>query len=217
MTELYTSKEEEKKKPTSGKKEEKRGFIPKQKGSSFSSLLVLPRKSVHFETQEPEEEILLILRRHWLTNIPWFLTGIILFFAPLGLTFFPLLESFPPRFQFIFVVVWYLILLMFVYEQFLTWFFNLSIITDERIIDVDFINLTTKKISDADIDRIQDVTFTNNGAFGTIFNYGDVIVQTAAELPEFVFEAVPQPASVANILQRLRTEEKVEALEGRIR
>lgn len=217
MTELYTSKEEEKKKPTSEKKEEKREFIPKQKGSSFSSLLVLPRKNIHFETQEPEEEILLILRKHWLTNIPWFITGIILFFAPLVLTFFPLLESFLPRFQFIFVVIWYLILLMFVYEQFLIWFFNLSIVTDERIIDVDFINLTTKKTSDADLDKIQDVTFTNNGVFGTIFNFGDVIVQTAAELPEFIFEAVPQPASVANILQRLRTEEKVEALEGRIR
>ncbi len=83
--------------------------------------------------------------------------------------------------------------------------------------DVDFLNLTTKKVSDADLEKIQDVTFTNNGAFGTIFNYGDVIIQTAAELPEFVFEAVPQPASVANILQRLRTEEKIEALEGRIR
>jgi hypothetical protein len=106
---------------------------------------------------------------------------------------------------------------MFVFEKFLTWFFNLSIVTDERIVDVDFINITTKKISVADLDKIQDVTFTNNGVFGTIFNFGDVIVQTAAELPEFIFEAVPQPASVANILQRLRTEEKVEALEGRIR
>jgi hypothetical protein len=215
MTELYTSEDERKAAPA--KKEQKREFIPRHKGSSLSSLLVLPRKNIHFETQEPEEEILLILRKHWLTNIPWFLLGLTLFFAPLVLTFFPLLDSFPPRFQFIFVVFWYLVLLMFVYEQFLSWFFNLSIITDERIIDVDFINLTSKKISDAELDKIQDVTFTNNGVFGTIFNYGDVIVQTAAEMPEFVFEAVPQPASVANILQRLRTEEKIEALEGRIR
>lgn len=216
MTELYTSKKE-KEKPVPEKKEEKREFIPKPKGNPLSSLLVLPKKNVHFETQEPEEEILLILRRHWLTNVPWIILGVIFFFAPLALSFFPLLESFPPRFQFIFVVFWYLILLMFVYEKFLIWFFHLSIITDERIIDIDFLNLTTKKISDADIDRIQDVTFTNNGVFGTIFNFGDVIIQTAAQVPEFVFESVPQPGSVANILQRLRTEEKIEALEGRIR
>jgi len=93
----------------------------------------------------------------------------------------------------------------------------MSIITDERIIDVDFINLTTKKVSDADLDKIQDVSYTNSGAFGAIFNYGDVIVQTAAEINEFVFDKVPNPGKVADILQRLRTEEKIEAIEGRVR
>jgi hypothetical protein len=77
--------------------------------------------------------------------------------------------------------------------------------------------LTTKKVSDADIDKIQDVSFTNAGALGAIFNYGDVLVQTAAEIVEFVFERVPNPAGIANVLQRLRTEEKIEAIEGRVR
>lgn len=116
-----------------------------------------------------------------------------------------------------FVIFWYLIVIMFVFERFLAWFFNMSIITDERIIDVDFTNLTTKKVADADIDKIQDVTFTNNGAVGTIFNYGDVLVQTAAEVVEFVFDSVPNPGRVADILQNLRMEEKREEIEGRIR
>jgi len=194
-----------------------RDFIPDKRGHGLSSLLTLPSSSVRFETQEPEEEILMILRAHWTTNIPWVFMGGLLFFAPVVLSFFPLLSSFPLRFRFMFVVVWYLILLMFVFEKFLSWFFNMTIITDERIVDVDFINLTTKKISDADIDKIQDVSYTNAGAIGTIFNYGNVTVQTAAEVQEFVFENVPNPAKVANILQRLRTEEKQEAIEGRVR
>lgn len=199
------------------KKETERDFIPSRRGWAASSLMLRPNKNVHFDTQEPEEEILMIIRAHWITNFHWVIISLILFFSPIVLTFFPLLSSFPPNFRFMFVVVWYLVLLMYVFEQFLSWFFNLTIITDERIIDVDFINLTTKKVSDADIEKIQDVTYNNSGAFGAIFNYGDVLVQTAAELTEFIFEKVPNPALIVSILQRLRTEEKVEAIEGRVR
>jgi len=194
-----------------------RDFLPPKKGHSLSSMLISPSANVRFETQDPEEEILMILRAHWLTNIPWFIVAVLLFFAPTVLRSFPLLDSFPIRFQMMFVVVWYLILLMYVFERFLSWFFNMTIITDERIVDVDFLNLTTKKVSDTDLDKIQDVSFTNAGAIGAIFNFGDVLVQTAAEVTEFVFEKVPSPADVAKILQRLRTEEKIEAIEGRVR
>ena len=194
-----------------------RDFLPPKKGHSLSSMLISPSANVRFETQDPEEEILMILRAHWLTNIPWFVVAVLLFFAPTVLRSFPLLDSFPIRFQMMFVVVWYLILLMYVFERFLSWFFNMTIITDERIVDVDFLNLTTKKVSDTDLDKIQDVSFTNAGAIGAIFNFGDVLVQTAAEVTEFVFEKVPSPAEVAKILQRLRTEEKIEAIERRVR
>ncbi len=222
MPDLYLSSqpketEPEKEPQIPVKKTTLRTFLPPKEGHSLSSLLVLPKKNVKFDTQDPEEEILLILRRHWITNTTWFFIAIVLLFAPMVLTFFPLLSSFPERFRLVFVIIWYLVLLMFTFEKFLSWFFNMTIITDERIIDIDFLNLTTKKVSDCELDKIQDVSFTNSGAFGTIFNYGDVTVQTAAEIVEFVFEDVPRPAKVAEILQRLRTEEKIEALEGRIR
>lgn len=224
MPELYSSKPAtaataDSKPPENSRGEETRtrDFLPPKKGHSLSSFMVLPSKNVRFETQEPEEEILMILRAHWVTNLPWVFASVVLFFAPAVLRYFPLLSSFPARFQLIFVIVWYLVLLMFIFERFLMWFFNLSIITDERIIDIDFLDLIRKKVSDADIDKIQDVSFNNADAFGAIFNYGNVLVQTAAEIAEFVFGRVPNPAKVADVLQRLRTEEKIEEIEGRVR
>jgi hypothetical protein len=220
MPELYSAQPKTEKKAgtsTGTKVKSLREFLPKPKGGSLSSLLVLPGSKVRFETQEPEEEILLILRSHWITNLSWILLAVILSFIPVSLLYIPLLQSFPARFQLMFVIIWYLVLLMFIFEKFLTWFFNITIITDERIIDVDFFNLTTKKVSDAELDKIQDVSFTRKGVFQTIFNFGDILVQTAAEHAQFVFEKIPEPSEVANILQRLRTEEKIEALEGRIR
>lgn len=217
MPDLYTSDQPKEPSVKEVKKTTKRDFLPPKCGHSLSSFLALPKKCVRFDTQDPEEEILLILRRHWITNIPWFLVAVILLFAPVVLAIFPLLVSFPEKYRFVFVIIWYLVTLMFVFEKFLVWFFNMTIITDERIVEVDFINLTTKRVSDCDLDKIQDVSFTNSGAIGTIFNYGNIRVQTAAEIVEFVFEDVPRPAKVAEVLQRLRTEEKIEALEGRIR
>lgn len=223
MKELYSAnqkdevKRKEEEKVNLVAEEKRRDFLPEENGNPLSSLIVKPPSKVRFESQDPEEEILLIVRSHPITNLPWMGIALIWFLAPLVLNFFPLLDSFPFKYQVAFVIIWYLILLMFILERFLSWFFNLTIITDERIVDVDFINLTTKKVSDAELEKIQDVSFTNAGAIGTIFNYGDVVVQTAAEIPEFVFENVPKPAEVAKILQRLRMEEKIEALEGRIR
>ena len=224
MPELYTSKPVTPPTPTPVQPDKglsladkARLFLPNKSGNSLSSFWILPSEKIRFETQEEEEKILMILRRHWLTNLPWFFMAIVLFFAPGLLQYVPLLDSFPAKFQLMFVIVWYLIVIMFVFERFLAWFFNMSIITDERIIDVDFANLTTKKVADADLDKIQDVTFTNNGAIGTIFNYGNVLVQTSAEVVQFVFDSVPNPSKVADVLQHLRAEEKQEAIEGRIR
>jgi hypothetical protein len=47
-----------------------------------------------------------------------------------------------------------------------------------------------------------------------MFNYGDVVVQTASEVPNFNLEAVSDPNRVAKILQDLRHAEEHEGQEG---
>ena len=49
------------------------------------------------------------------------------------------------------------------------------------------------------------------------FNYGDILVQTASEIPNLEFSSVANPEIVADILQDLRIEEEIEKLEGRLR
>jgi hypothetical protein len=41
------------------------------------------------------------------------------------------------------------------------------------------------------------------GVVRTMFDYGDVFVQTAGEVPRIEFEAVPHPDKVAKILREL--------------
>lgn len=206
----------EKKEKPSGKDNT---LVKKIKGRSYgplSSFCYFP-SGVKFASKDSKEEIVLFLRRHWITNIPWIAISLILLFAPGVLGNFPILSFLPDNFQFIAVAIWYMVVTAYILESFLDWFFNVCIATDERVFDVDFVNLIYREITDANLDQIQDVTVRMGGAIRTIFNYGDVIIQTAGEVPRIEFTAVPNPDKVAKILRELRVEEEVEKMEGRVR
>lgn len=179
----------------------------------LSAFYLWPEK-VDFENKNDEEKIILLLRRHIITNVGWILIAIIMLFAPMVVSRFPILDFLPGSFRFIAVLVWYLITTAYILENFLNWFFNVYIVTTERVIDFDFVNLIYKEVSDADINKIQDVTYKMGGVIRTLFNFGTVLIQTAAEVENFDFEDVPNPAKVASILQGLRLEEEKEDRSG---
>ena len=164
--------------------------------------------NVTFENREKEEKIILLLRRHQITNLSWIVVGVLMFLAPVILTVFPLLSFLPARFQFVAVLGWYMVSFAFVLEKFVVWYYDIFIITNERVLDIDFYNLIYKEVTDASLDKIQDVTYSVGGVGRAIFNYGDVLIQTAAELENLRFQAVPWPDKIAKILQDIRMEEK---------
>lgn len=219
MPDIYISERQKENKGSAKKTSEKKGRKGSVSGKNFNPLSSFCQnpQGVNFETQESEEKVVLLLRKHPITNLGWISISILMTIAPLVLFFFPLLEFLPTNFKFISILGWYLITIAFALQGFLTWFFNVYIVTDERVVDIDFYNLIYKEVSDANIDKIQDVTYKMGGGIRTLFNYGDVVIQTAGENPNFNFEAVPTPDKVASILQDLRIEEEEERLEGRVR
>lgn len=172
---------------------------------------------IDFETRESQEKVILFLRQHPIVNVPWILISILMILAPSFVSSFELLGTIPANFKFVFLLLWYLITLAYSLEKFLTWFFNVYIVTDERIVDIDFYNLIYKEVSDAQIDKIQDITYTMGGVVRTLFNYGNVFIQTASEVPNFEFLAVPKPDRVVRVLQDMQMEEEQEKIEGRVR
>lgn len=190
--------------------------LPMQERRPMASFLMRPN-GVSFETREDEEQVILFLRKHFITNLPWVFVSIVMFCVPSFVNILGILDSIPANFRFIFILIWYLITMAYTLESFLTWFFNVYIVTDERIIDIDFYNLTYKEVSDANLDKIEDVTYKMGGVIRTLFNYGDVLIQTAAEVTNFDFLAVPYPDKVVKVLQDLRMEEQQEVIEGRVR
>ncbi|MEP7167351.1 MAG: PH domain-containing protein [Candidatus Woesebacteria bacterium] len=186
-------------------------------GNVFSAYCPKP-SGVTFDLQHDDEPVLLILRQHPIVNIPWILITLFLSIAPvIFLPLVPVLQFFPGRFGSLAILGWYTIVLGYALEQFLIWFFNIYIITDERIIDVDFYNLLFKKVSEAKIENIEDITTSNNGFLQSIVDYGDIRIQTAAEIPEIEFERVPHPDKVQKFLSEMIDQEEQEKIEGRVR
>lgn len=184
-------------KKTSGESDQKR------KGHSrnpFASYSYHPA-NVSFESIENGEKIILFLRQHPVVNFKWMIIAVLMALAPLLLTIFPLLEPLPSNFKVVALMGWYLLVLAYIIEGFYRWFFNIYIVTNRRIVDIDFFNLIYKQVSSARLGKVQDVTYRVGGAFRTTLNYGDVFIQTAAEVPTIDFLAVPNPREVTGVIR----------------
>lgn len=185
-------------------------------GGLFSALSIFP-KATKFEAQDEEEKIILLLRPHFVTNIWWILISLAMGFIPLVWPYIPIISLLPDNYLFVLVLFWYALILTFIFERFLMWFFSVNIVTDERVMDVDFYGLLFKHVSVAQLDRIEDVNYFQKGILGAFFNFGDVLIQTAAEITGFVFNKIPNPDRVVKVLSELIAQEKQEELEGRVR
>lgn len=80
--------------------------------------------------------------------------------------------------------------------------------------DIELKDLVYKKISATKISLVQDVNYQQAGTIRTIFNYGDILVQTAGATDNFFVNAVPKPEVVVEVMETLigkGTEEKENA------
>ncbi|MBD3250417.1 MAG: hypothetical protein GF381_02505, partial [Candidatus Pacebacteria bacterium] len=138
--------------------------IKKEEPTSNPLIAFAPKpENVGFDSQLKNEEVVLMLRMHPITQLGKALIALIASFIPILIFSSPFLDFMPFRFKLATFVGWYLLLATYTIETFLTWFFNVFILTDERVIDVDFITLIYKNVSSAKIENIEDITVATGG------------------------------------------------------
>ena len=163
---------------------------------------------VHFESQSPDEEVVYVFRAHPITNIRWIIGGILFSFIPLIVAIilvFPGPYSLPIKNASILAVllVWWLFVVGFMFREFLVWFFNLYIITNKRIVDIDYFSLFSKQVSETPLDNIQDITHREVGPLQHWLDFGDIFIQTAGAAHNFEFHNIPNPDGVQKDLMDL--------------
>lgn len=190
-------------------------FVEEKKVHPYKSMFPLAEfaidpKGVHFATQAENEEVHLFLRMHFVTNIRWIGFSLILLILPLVVApFFELLFPFSlsAGWSLILTLFYYIIIFGFViFSKFLNWYFNVYIVTNERVVDVDFINIIYREVSSTRLNLVQDITVKTGGVFKAIFDFGNVFIQTAGTEVNFEFHAVPHPQEVAREIEKLMEE-----------
>lgn len=173
-----------------------------------------------FPSQQEEETIYLVVREHW---FHFFLKLLVwLFFAAALILFNRYVPAYVPlmfdgragMITHLFIQVYTLFLALSLFLIYIFYYLNIQIITNIRVVDIDQVGLFSHVVSELHIDKIEDVTSQTNGVFGTIFNYGDVYVQTAGTVERFEFQAVPNPAGIEKMVLDLYEKNSNFAKEG---
>ncbi|PIT88613.1 MAG: hypothetical protein COU29_02460 [Candidatus Magasanikbacteria bacterium CG10_big_fil_rev_8_21_14_0_10_36_32] len=165
--------------------------------------------------QKIYERVVYKLRQHPFTFVPALILMFFVMTLPLGLywiinrNFTPWLES-PVGLPLLilFASIYYLFVVLYFYTYFVTFYLNLTIITNDRLVDINQNGLFSRTIAEVDLYLIQDATSEIKGFFPSIFDYGNVMVQTAGSMPRCTLHNVAHPHELRKKLLDLALEDR---------
>ncbi|MBI4092940.1 MAG: PH domain-containing protein [Candidatus Kerfeldbacteria bacterium] len=174
---------------------------------------------VDFPGMHPDEQILLLRRKHWSVVAHKLLRYLGLALVP-PLVFLAL-NLFGVRYEIdadnlsgvllaLGLSIYLLVLWMMFFHDWLDYYLDALIVTTERIVRIEQRGLFNRVVADLTLDRVQDVTVETKGFVQTFLHYGSLHIQSAAERERFVFSDIPEPELVkAEILKHVRRETDV--------
>lgn len=156
-----------------------------------------------FPGQRKDEKLEFILRKHEITLLYSFIIFVFLAAFPfiLYLTLIP--RAFPAFLQkpyqdiyFLAITVYYGFLLIITFMEWLDYYLDVWIITDQRILAIEQKGFFHRVTSEVDLRRVQDITTTVNGPVQTFFGFGNIEIQTASEENKIQPKSIPHPVTV---------------------
>lgn len=169
-----------------------------------------PSIDYHFPGQREGEEVKFILRRHTVTLLP--LVLVFFAFAFLPLAFYSLFVPYalPALAQkpysdiyFLVMTIYYGFLWIIILIEWLDYYLDIWIVTDQRILEIEQNNLFHRVSSELDLKRVQDISSAVNGMWQTFFQYGDIKIQTASESNVITPKSIPHPVMVRREIMEL--------------
>lgn len=162
-----------------------------------------------FPGQKPDEQVKLLVRPHWLVMLRPI--AAILFLAIIPIVALVVLSAGAVELfsgvglavTAVTVPAYYLSLITWLFIAWVDYYLDVGIVTDHRIIDIDQRGLFRRNVAELDCRMVQDINADKTGILQTLFNFGDVIVQTAGETPNFSFHAIPRPEQMVDRIQEV--------------
>ncbi len=146
-------------------------------------------------TLKKDEKILLIIRQHWIILVLPFFAWLLLAILLLLLKWF----SFSTGFIILLVAALYPI------YAYINWKYNLWCVTNLRVVDER--GYFTRYSKESPLDKINNVEY-DQSAWGRMLGYGDVDIQTAAELGETSYKLIHHPKLLKDTITLAQEENK---------
>lgn len=169
----------------------------------------------HFIKQKSYEHIELLLRRDQIVFFGYTVIFLVLAAAPAGiywlfLSVFPDVLLHPLWYPLLVLVaaLYYYSIWLFFFTEFLDYFLDVWLVTNDRIVNIEQQGLFARTISELDLFQIQDVTSEVKGILPTMFNFGNVYIQTAGQKERFVFRQIPDPHGARKKITDLVAEDR---------
>jgi hypothetical protein len=151
---------------------------------------------VRFPGKHKKEEVIAVYHRHWFDILTNLFFPVLLFVVLITLSItLPSVapELFSGEHEMFFAFLessFYLFLWLYLFLVWIDVYFDVWIVTDERIVNIEQKDLFTRRVSELRFSRVQDVT-------------SEVYVQTAGEHARFIFHNVPNPVMIKDLVMKL--------------
>lgn len=120
-----------------------------------------------------EEEITYVIHKHWWSVVKPIGKALVLGIALPLFAYWLFIEA-----SWIYITIpWIVIGIVYVVRAFLDWYYDVLLITNECVIDIDWRGFFNKSANRIDFDTIEGVEYISHGILSTIFKFGSVQVQ----------------------------------------
>jgi len=152
-----------------------------------------------FEAQQESEKTILIIRRHWFVPVSLLIVFLFFAFVPFLIYFFLSEFDWFLEFSFIFwffVVVFFLFWWVALFKKVMMYVLTCVVLTNKRLIRITTKGIFKYEREEIPLSNIQDVTVKISGFFGSLFDFGDIEVQSAGATVGFYLTKLPHPQKI---------------------
>jgi len=163
-----------------------------------------------FPGQRDGEEVEFFLRKHPITLLPAIFYILFMLFLPMIFYMLIVPLSLPVFLEkpyreifFLLVTIYYGFLWIISAMEWSDYYLDILLVTNKRIMRIEQLGLFHRIVSELELERIQDITSFVNGPIETLFNFGDLEIQTASEENKIEPKAIPHPVTVRRKIMEL--------------